>query len=217
MSGPGTGTPDSGFKDRLNRMQERRAPIEAARPQVDVLPDWKENVRYPATLVGMAVLGMFAVFVVRYVRFHLMGGTLAGNDADITMIIDAGLAGVAAFIIYSAVGLTMRDANRAERGSMFSLNNLGDNPVKAALVVGIAIMIGTMHNMVHSAPGLFGALFSEEWTEDVVAFSEPGSIYFRGNYFTVLPQSEATIADDTAPSGSGEASEEKALPKVLRL
>ena len=222
MSGPGAGTPNSGFQDCINRVQERRAPIEAARPKVDVLPDWKENIRYPATLVGMALLGMFAVFVVRYVRFHLMGGTLAGNDADITMIIDAGLAGVAAFVIYSAVGLTMRDANRAERGSIFSLNNLGDNPVKAALVVGIAIMIGTMHNMVHSAPGVFGALFSEEWAEDVVAFSEPGSIYFRGNYFTVLPQAEDTVAEDGAPAGGAgaegsDAPEKKALPKVRRL
>lgn len=224
MSGPGAGTPNSGFQDRINRVRERRAPIEAARPKVDVLPDWKENVRYPANLVGMALLGMFAVFAVRYVRFHLLGGTLAGNDADITMFIDAALAGVAAFIIYSAVGLTMRDANRAERGSMLSLSNLGDNPVKAALVVGIAIMIGTMHNMVHSMPGLFGAVFSEEWTEDVITYSEPGSIYFRGNYFTVLPQTEATVADESAPSvgagagaGGGEAPAEKVLPPVRRL
>ncbi|MBT8460767.1 MAG: hypothetical protein KJN60_13945 [Boseongicola sp.] len=213
MSGPGSGTPDSGFQDRLNRMQERRAPIEAARPKVDVLPDWKANIRYPATLVGMAFLGMFAVFFARFVRFHLLGGTLAGDAPDITMMIDAGIAAVAGVMIYAAVGLSMRDANRAERGSMFSLDGLSDNPVKAALVVGIAIMIGTMHNMVHSMPSAFNLLFSEEWTEDIVTYSEPGSIYFRGNYFVVLPQSEATAADE-AESGEGE---KKALPKVRRL
>lgn len=223
MSGQGTSTPDSGFQDRLNRVQERRAPIEAARPKVDVLPDWKENLRYPVTLAGVALLGMFAVFAVRFVRFHLMGGTLAGEAADITMIIDAGLAAVAAFMIYVTVGRMVRDANRAERGSILSLNHLGDNSVKAALVVGIAIMIGTMQNMVHSMPGVFGVLFSEEWTEDVVTYSEPGSIYFRGSYFTVLPQTEATVADESATTSGGAGVEdgdepvEKALPKVLRL
>ena len=213
MSGPGTGTPDSGFQDRLNRMQERRAPIEAARPQVDVLPDWKENVRYPATLVGMALLGMLTVFISRFVRFHLLGGTLAGEAPDITMMIDAGLAAVAGFVIYTAVGLSMRNGNRAERGSIFSLNGLGDNPVKAALVVGIAIMIGTMHNMVHKVPSAFSLIFSDEWTEDVLTYSEPGSIYFRGNYFVVLPQGEETATEEAEPAEE----EKKSLPKVRRL
>ena len=52
MSGPGASGPSGSFQDRLNRVAERRAPIEAARPQVDVLPDWKQNIRYPASLVG---------------------------------------------------------------------------------------------------------------------------------------------------------------------
>lgn len=215
MSGPGTGTPDSGFQDRLNRMQERRAPIEAARPQVDVLPDWKENVRYPATLVSMALLGMLTVFIARFVRFHLLGGTLAGDAPDVAMVIDAGLAAVAGFVILTAVGLSMREANRLERSSMFSLNGLGDNPMRASLVVGIAIMIGTMHNLVYSMPSAFSVLFSEEWTEDIMSYSEPGSIYFRGNYFVVLPQAEETATDEAEPEQEQE--EKKVLPKVRRL
>ena len=213
MSGPGAGTPDSGFQDRINRMQERRAPIEAARPKVDVLPDWRANIRYPATLVGMAFLGMFAVFFARFVRYHLLGGTLAGEAPDITMMIDAALAAVAGVLIFTAVGLTLRDANRADNDSIFSLKNLRDNPVKAALVVGIAIMIGTMHNMVHKAPSAFNLIFSEEWTEDVVTYSAPGSIYFRGNYYVVFPSGEETATEDVVPAEE----EKKVLPKVRRL
>ncbi len=220
MSGQSGGTPDRGFQDRIHRMQERRAPIEAARPHIDVLPDWRENIRYPATLVGMAFLGMFAVFFARYARFHLMGGSLTGQEPDITMVIDAVLAGVAGVVIFMAIGLTTRDSNRGERRSMFSLGALGDNPVKAALVVGIAIMIGAMHNMVHSMPKVFGVVFSQEWTEDVIAYSEPGSIYFRGVYYVVFPKDEA-IAGDDQPAGKGsdgvDTPAKKVLPKVRRL
>ena len=214
MSGQGTGTPDRGFQNRINRVQELRAPIEAARPRVDVLPDWRENVRYPATLVGMALLGMLAVFIARFVRFHLIGGTLSGDAPDITMLIDAGLAALAGLMILAAVGLTARQLSRGQGHGVFSLKTLGENSVKAALVVGIAIMIGTMQNMVHSMPSVFNLVFSEEWTEDVVTYSEPGSIYFRGNYYVVLPQAEdAAPVDADAP----EEGEKKALPKVRRL
>jgi len=214
MSGQGTGTPDRGFQNRINRVQELRAPIEAARPRVDVLPDWRENVRYPATLVGMALLGMLAVFIARFVRFHLIGGTLSGDSPDITMLIDAGLAALAGLMILAAFGLTARQLSREEGQGVFSLKTLGENSVKAALVAGIAIMIGTMQNMVHSMPSVFKLVFSEEWTEDVVTYSEPGSIYFRGNYYVVLPQAEdAAPVDADAP----EEGEKKALPKVRRL
>ena len=214
MSGQGSGTPDRGFQDRINRVQERRAPIEASRPQVDLLPDWKENIRYPASLIGAAFLGMFAVFFARFARFHLMGGTLSGEAPDLTMIIDAGLAVLAALVIFGAIGMTLRESDRAERHGFFSIASLGGNPVKLAIVVGVAIMIGTMHNMVHSAPKAFSVVFSPEWAADVVEFSAPGSIYYRGNYFVVFPQTEA-VAEDVDPTGDG--AEEKVLPKVRRL
>ena len=220
MSGPMGGTPDKGFQDRLARMQERRAPIEAARPQVDVLPDWKANVRYPASLVGLVFLGMFAVFFVRYARFHLMGDTLAGESADFTMIVDAGLAGLASLLIFGAIGLTARDSSRAEHQSLFSLQGLGDHPMKLALVVGIATMIGTMHNMVYKAPGLFSVIFSQEWTEDVIAYSAPGSIYYRGDFYVLFPEEETVAEEETVPAEVIEVPAEpaeKVLPKVRRL
>lgn len=211
MSGPMNSSPNRDFQARLNRMAERREPIEASKPQVAVIPDWKDNVRYPAKLVGAALLGMLAVFIARYVRFHLMGGTMAGDDADFTMMIDAALAAGVSFAIFTAMGFTTGEARRAERTG--GLSALGDNPVKAAQVVGIAIMVSIMHNFVHAAPRAFDTLFSPEWTAEIVEYSEPGSLYFRGNYFVVLPGSGTEVAVPEA----GEMPEEKALPKVRRM
>ena len=60
MSSPQSGAPNANFQDRLNRLAEARAPIEAAKPEVAVVPDWKENIKYPASLVGAALVGISA-------------------------------------------------------------------------------------------------------------------------------------------------------------
>ncbi|QMU57212.1 MAG: hypothetical protein GKR98_02730 [Boseongicola sp.] len=193
MSGPQNPQSDGSFQDRLNRVAERRAPIEAARPQVDVLPDWKQNVRYPSGLIGAAVLGMAAVFIARFARAHLMDGGLEGFDADITMVIDGVVAGLCSFLL-------------------FGLLRFEGKEFKAAQTFGIIAMICMMHNFVHSAPRVFSLLFSAEWTEEVIARSEPNSIYFRGNYFVLSPEQEVAedIEDVDVP-------ETPALPKVRRL
>ena len=188
MSSPQGGKPDGGFQDRLTRVADRRAPIDAAKPHVDVLPDWKADIKQPVTLVAAVVLGMLAVFIVRLLRVHLMGGTLAGDNADITMIIDGGIAIAGAFLVFHLLRI---------KGLKF----------KAAQTIGIVTMIGLMHNFVHAAPGAFGLLFSDEWSEDIVEYSEPGSIYFRGMFFTVLPPEEEVAEEPETPE----------LPKVRRM
>ena len=174
MSSPQGGTPDSGFQERLNRVAEARAPIEAAKPEVPVIPDWKENFKYPAAIVGSALVGMLAVFVARYVRFHIMGGTLAGDDADITMLIDGGIGAACGFLLFAMLRF---------EGKEF----------KAAQTFGIVAMVMVMHNLVHWAPGVFNTIFSPAWTEDVIAYTEPNSILFRGNSF-VLVEDESEVA-----------------------
>ena len=188
MSGPQDNAPNDGFQSRLNRMAELRAPIDAAKPQVDLLPDWRANIKGPVTLVAAVLVGIFAVFLARLARFHLTGGTLAGDNPDVTMIIDAGIAVAVSFVVFSLLKI---------RGREF----------KVAQVVGVMAMIGIMQNFVHAAPSAFGLLFSKQWAEDVVTHSEPGSIYIRGKYIAVLP-SEEDVADEP---------EERALPKVRRL
>ncbi len=188
MGSPQGRAPSNEFQSRLNRVAKQRAPIDAAKPQVDLLPDWKANFKQPMTIVAAVLVGMQAVLVARLLRFHLMGGTLAGDNPDIAMIIDVGVAIAFSFPIIFFLNL---------RGHKF----------KAAQVAGIVLMFGVMHNFVHAAPGVFGLLFSEEWTEDIVTYSEPGSVYVRGNYITVLPSGEDVADEPKKPE----------LPKVRRL
>ena len=174
MSSPPSSTPNNDFRARLDRVAEARAPAEAAKPVVSPIPDWKENIKYPAAIMGAAFAGMLGVFVARYVRFQMMGGSLAGDDPDITMLIDGAIAAGCSFVVFSILRFS---------GSTF----------KAAQTFGIAAMVCIMHNFVHAAPGLFSKVFSPEWTDEVIAYTEPNSILFRGASF-VLYEPEAEIA-----------------------
>ncbi len=178
MSAMSSAGPDGSFQERLNRVAEARAPLEANKVDVSPLPDWKQNIKYPAALVGAALLGMVAVFVARYVRFHMMGGSLAGDDPDITMMIDAGIGAACSFVLFAMLRF---------KGAEF----------KAAQSFGIAAMIVVMHNAVHAAPKLFDLVFSPEWTEEVIASTEPNSILFRGVSFVVYEDEEAAPAMPT--------------------
>lgn len=174
MSSPASGGPNNDFQQRLERMAEARAPIEAAKVEVSPIPDWKENIRYPAALVGAFLVGMLAVFVARYVRFQMMGGTLAGEDPDFTMIIDGAIGAGCSFLLFAVL-------------------RFEGHAYKAAQSLGIFAMICVMHNFVHAAPGIFNKVFSEDWTNEVVAYTEPNSILFRGASF-VLYEEEGEVA-----------------------
>lgn len=128
------------------------------------LNDWRENIRYPATIVGAFVLGLIAVFMARYVRFHLGAGGLAGENADFFMLLDGALA--------VGTGFALKMLFRLE-GKEF----------QTAQTAGVFAMVCTMHNLVHWAPDEFSLIFSPEWTEMVVETTEPKSILFRGNSF----------------------------------
>jgi hypothetical protein len=188
MGSPSAGTPDKGFHDRLNRMAERRAPIDAAKPKIEVLPDWRASVALPASLVAAVICGMIAVVVARFARFHLLGGSLAGDNPDMSMLMDAGIAIAFSFIV-------------------FMLLRFEGHALKGAQVVGVFLMLGIMQNVVHSAPWAFNLLFSEEWTTEVTTASEPNSLYFRGTFFALSPAEEESEEELEAP----------VLPKVRRL
>ncbi len=180
MGSAGSGSPDESFQERLARMEKRRAPIEAAKQPVDVLPDWKASLVKPVTLIGAVILGMIAVVFARYARFHLMGGTLAGDNPDVAMAIDLAVA----FGVAAGVFAILRFEGFANKG---------------AHLFGILVMIAMMHNMVHAAPGVFNLLFSSDWTENVVSASEPNSLYFRGDFIELAPEIEEEIEKPAKP------------------
>ena len=161
MSSPNSGKPNAGFQDRLNRVAERRAPHEAGRQPVDVLPDWKENASGPAGIVLAVLIGILAVLVVRLVRFHFTGQAMVTDSPDLTMALEAAGAMAISLVVFFMLPW---------RGFQYKLLQFG----------GVVLMITTMHNVVHSAPGVFRLAFSSDWTDIVLAETEPGSMYVRG-------------------------------------
>lgn len=174
------------FQERLARLGQSAQPAEAAEtpPEHEPLPDryvernvapvagWRENIRYPLKIAGAFLFGMLAVFVARYVRFHMNGGALTGEDADLMMMLDAGMA--------LGVGFALTQIFRLE-----------GKEYKTAQAFGVAAMVATMHNAVHWAPNPFAAVFSPQWVSDVQEFTEPNSILFRGVSFMLTPGEES--------------------------
>jgi len=133
---------------------------------VSALPSLRETIGYPMSIVGAFLIGMLAVLITRWVRYTLAGGTLTGEDADIMMAIDGGLA--------LAIGFVLKQ--------MFRFSGKVQETAKT---VGIFAMICVMHNLVHILPGAFEWAFSPEWVTDVIETTEPKSILFRGISFVV--------------------------------
>ena len=185
------------FKSRLNRVEQARAPYEAAKPQVDVLPDWKQHFRLPVAIFAALAVGALAVLAVRFGRMQYMGGGFAGENPDVTMAIDVGAAFVLAFLL-------------------FLVSRMSGVFTAAGHLVGVFLMVGFMHNVAHKSPEVFSAIFSKPWTTEIALASEPGSLYFRGDYITVMPEVEDVVEAEAADAAEEEP-EEEVLPRVIRL
>ncbi|WP_413720407.1 hypothetical protein [Silicimonas sp. MF1-12-2] len=185
MSSPQSATPNAGFQSRLNRVAERRAPHEAAHPQIDVLPDWKENARGPAGIAAAVLTGILAVVIVRIARFHVMGVALVSESPDITLAVETGAALLLSFLIFLFLPW---------KGIQYRFLQFG----------GVALMALTMHNMVHSSPGLFRLAFSSDWTDRVLAQTEPGSMYVRGHSIPFAGKVNGDDEDDATELATAE-------------
>lgn len=176
------------FQARLNRIRNRGADMPLPEPAlaeagslppsrqrkaaprkkpVSPVPSIWENLAYPLSILGAVLIGMIAVFAARYARFHLQGGTLVGEDADIAMMLDGALA--------FCVGFVFRSFFRFESQEFITAKTLG-----------IAAMIALMHNLVHWAPGLFTGLFDADYVTATIEMTEPNSILFRGVSFVLI-------------------------------
>ena len=191
MSGSSPSGPNASFQDRLGRVAERNAPREAAKPHVDVLPDWRENIRTPMGFAIAVAIGVATVLLVRIVRFHVFGGTLIGDNADLTMAID--------FVAAAALSI-----------GLFSLTSYKGFPFVLAQICGVVLMMTTMQNMVHKAPSVFNLAFSSDWTDDVIATTEPGTLLVRGYSMALSENAEEVAEADVEP-------EKPALPTVRRM
>lgn len=174
-----SGISDAGkddFQARIARIQAKSGlhpaadpvgtmPAEAPRPRqvkkdVNLHGDWKENIRFPLAVLGAFAVAIIGVFLARYARFHLIGGDPAGQS-DISLLIEAAIA--------AGVGFVFRSAMKFETKEFMTAN-----------AAGILVAISTLHNPVHWFPGVYDALFSPEYTDNVILMTDSNSLLLRG-------------------------------------
>ncbi|WP_299728504.1 hypothetical protein [uncultured Tateyamaria sp.] len=176
------------FAARLERLNGKHAQhaqsIKAeAQAQRGPMPEWVRNIGYPGSLVAACLIGVLTVLLSRYVMFHLNGVPDPEADADMTMLIDGGLAAALAFVIRSALNMTSKEH-------------------LACKAAGIWIALTCMHNAVHAYPAIWATTFSPEWVERTTEMTKPRSFYISGMSFEIGGAKDATTPQDgPAPAG----------------
>lgn len=176
------------FAERLARLdqthsQRMQAQTATAQAQRGSRPEWVSNLGYPASIVGACLLGLITVVMSRYVMFHLNGAPDPDADADMTMLIDGGLAFGIAFVLRNAFHMTAKEHLLAK-------------------TVGIWIALTCMHNLVHAYPTVWSHAFSPEWVTRTTDMTEPRSFFFRGMTFRI--DGGETDAPEDTPAGKPE-------------
>ena len=178
------------FAARLARLDGAQTQLKdsqkvAAQTARGRVPEWVRNMGYPGSLVGAFLIGILTVLLSRYVMFHLNGVPDPDADADMTMLIDGGLAAVLAFMIRSALNMTSKEH-------------------LACKAAGIWIALTGMHNAVHAFPTVWATAFSPEWVERTTEMTEPRSFYISGVSFVIGDKDEGDGASDVPTSRSKE-------------
>ncbi|MGY3436626.1 MULTISPECIES: hypothetical protein [unclassified Marinovum] len=120
----------------------------------------------PLAFVVSLVLGVLSYVLSQYAWFHLMGLPDTSMTSDIRMAVEA-VAAVAVLLALSQV---------------FSASS---KLLVAVRLVGIALAMVTLHNLVHIYPDIFEMAVSRDWVNTIKSMSEPNSILFRGVSYTL--------------------------------
>jgi hypothetical protein len=133
------------------------------------------NSLYPLSLLGAFGLGLLAVALGRYARFHLAGAQAQLEDADLEMALTGGIGIMLSFVL----------------AQMFRLTSKEHKGLQAA---GVFAMVCAFHNLAHWAPGPMAMAFSPDWVAAVQAEAPPNSAKFRGVYFPLFEEGTTLAA-----------------------
>lgn len=185
------------FQERLNRIlsqgQRTGAPAPAygrTTPQ-NPAPTGSEiavNLLYPLSLAGAFLLGLLAVGLGRYIRFHLADGAAGDQTADTDLMITAGLGLAVSFVLAQLFRLSSKE-HVALQG------------------IGVLAALCTFHNLFHWAPEPMAQVFSPGYVAEMQEMAPANTAVFRGMVFTFA---------DPAPDAPG-AGEDPAAPRLLKL
>ena len=149
----------SGFQDRVARLQQAQAAVEETRPAPRRDSLW-ENAKYPLSFVVALLVGILATMLLRYCQFHMLGMPAQAENPDVQMVMDNVFAAIVAGVIRS-------------------VTNFATAEHMACKMVGVWIVILGFHNLSHWAPGLMSVLFAPEYVREVTSATWPDTIIFR--------------------------------------
>lgn len=169
------------FHERLEKLGMAQDVVrDVAKPQRPVKKGvWSENLAYPLSFVGAFLVGLFSVFISRYVTSQINDG--AADDLDLTLIMDAVVAFGIVFVLRTALHMTSKEHI-------------------ACKTAGIWVSLTMMHNLVHAYPAPFTAVYTKAWVEQITSVTEPKSFFFRGYTF---PFSDKTAKENADNPGGG--------------
>ena len=168
-----TQTSQTNFQERIQRISKEKERTKAkvsAAHRTSKTRQLLINAKYPLSICAAAFSGLAAVFLVRYLRFQLMGPEEISN-------------GIAVFAL---------DAILAIAGCMAvkELFRMHSPEFKAAQGVGVFIMVITMHNFAFWAPNLMSSAFSRDWVVAQETYAMPNSILLGGHYFPLVKDTQ---------------------------
>ena len=140
------------------------------------------NIGYPASLVAAFLLGMLAVALGYYARFHLVSGHSELPNADLEMALSAVIGLCVAFAL----------------SQMFRITSKSHKAMQSA---GVFLMICSFHNLAFWVPGAMALVFSSEFVLEQQLTAQPNSLRFRGIY---IPLGEVSLGADHPPELAGD-------------
>ncbi|KPP87717.1 MAG: Tripartite tricarboxylate transporter TctB family [Rhodobacteraceae bacterium HLUCCO07] len=160
----------SDFQDRLKRIEKRgagRAQVfnaaDGLKPEIEHRVSRRKTTGF-LTVPFALVLGALSLIVARLAIFRYGGLPEEFAQPDYEMAAQAGLA-LAMVLLLAIVFNLMRKRHLL------------------ASVIGIALAMTAMHNLVHMAPGEWAKVFSPQWVSEIRETTEPNTLEFRGARF----------------------------------
>ncbi|NGM45151.1 hypothetical protein G5B31_06325 [Rhodobacter sp. SGA-6-6] len=184
------------FQQRLDRIrqQEQHSGAPAPLPGRGTPPaagrEIATNALYPLSLAGAFLLGLLAVGLGRYIRFHLADGAAGDQTSDMDLLITVGFGMAASFVL----------------AQMFRLSSKEHVGLQG---IGVMVAVCTFHNLFHWAPGPMAAVFSPGYVAEMQDLAPANTAVFRGMVFNLVepPAPETAAGEEAQP----------AAPRLLKL
>ena len=141
-------------KVHLERTETRRAQRLSEQGPV---PFWVKNLGYPASVVGVCILGVLSVLISRFAMFSVQ----SGSDYMVKSLTDTLTEIVLSLVIVFSISAALNMSSQAHR---------------IAKGVGVFLALTLMHNLVHAYPETWERAFSPAWVKGVTQSTEPRSI-----------------------------------------